>query len=404
MGIVLPLPRDEGTVREAPARRMADLAESQPPLGATRRCIDVYHDLLKRPEIEAQAVVDERGVPIGLVNRAHLLASWSRRFTPELFERKPITSMMDPAPFCIDAEARIEEVATAIADAHPRALSEGFIVTLQGRYYGMGTALALMRGKIDLTEFQGSEIERAREAAEQANRAKSAFLAQMSHELRTPLNAILGFSEVLQTQMFGPLGHARYVEYAGDIHTAGTHLLSLINDILDLAKAEAGKHELAEEWLDVAAVAGAVLRLIRPRAEQGGVVLEQSIAAELPPVRADERKLKQILFNLLGNAVKFTPSGGRVRLSAVRAEGGELVLAVADTGIGMRPEDVPRALMPFTQIDSRVARRYEGTGLGLPLVKSFVEMHGGRLHLASTLGAGTTAAIYFPVWRLGEAA
>jgi signal transduction histidine kinase len=243
------------------------------------------------------------------------------------------------------------------------------------------------------------DIAIARDEAETANRAKSEFLTLMSHELRTPLNAIIGFSEIIKGEMFGPVGTDKYRDYAKDVHDSGQHLLGLINDILDLSKIEAGQLELDEEDIDVAEVIGACLRLVRERARNGGVGLVTEIAEELPALRFDERKLKQILINLLSNAVKFTPGGGEVTIKAwFRADSG-YVFQVIDTGIGIAIEDIPKALTSFGQIDSKLARKYEGTGLGLPLTKSLVEMSAGSIDLQSEVGAGTTVTLRFPPER-----
>ena len=243
------------------------------------------------------------------------------------------------------------------------------------------------------------DISMARDEAEAANRAKSEFLTLMSHELRTPLNAIIGFSEIIKTEMFGPVGTARYRDYAGDVHESGQHLLALINDILDLSKIEAGKLELDEADIDVAEVIHSCLKLVRERARNGGVRLVTEIPEELPALRFDERKLKQILINLLSNAVKFTPASGTVTVKAwFRADSG-YVFQVIDTGIGMALEDIPKALSPFGQVDAKLARKYEGTGLGLPLTKSLVEMSSGSMDLQSEVGTGTTVTVRFPKER-----
>jgi signal transduction histidine kinase len=253
----------------------------------------------------------------------------------------------------------------------------------------------------DLTERKHAEdaLREAKDLAETASRTKSEFLANMSHELRTPLNAVIGFSEIIHQQIFGPIGEARYIDYAKDIHASGTHLLQVINDILDISKAEAGKVDLRETQVDLARALAACAKIVATRAEAGQVRVEIDVPEDAPQLLADEQRFRQIALNLLSNAVKFTPPGGRVSASCARDESGALRLEIADTGIGMRPQDIPRALEPFGQIDSALARRFEGTGLGLPLTKKLVELHGGTLELRSQPGQGTTAIVRFPASR-----
>jgi len=243
------------------------------------------------------------------------------------------------------------------------------------------------------------DLKDAREQAEAASRAKSQFLAAVSHELRTPLNAILGFAEIIKGEMIGPVGSERYLGYARDIYQSGDHLLSLINDILDISKVESGNMELCEEQIDLSDLIGGVVRLVKQRARENDLDLSVEIRDELPILYADERKLKQILMNLLSNAVKFTEPGGTVTLKAWHQMNSGFVFQVIDDGIGMAPQDIPKALSQFGQIDSDLNRKYAGTGLGLPLSKSLVEMHGGSLDLQSQLDAGTTATVRLPAAR-----
>src|SRR6266851_2567288 len=244
-------------------------------------------------------------------------------------------------------------------------------------------------------EATTTDLKIALDTAATASQAKSQFLATMSHELRTPLNAIIGFSELLATEAFGPLGDPHYPDYAQNIHASGHHLLDLINDILDFSKLDAGRLELNEETIEVHRVIDGALRMIGSEASRAGVVLEASLADRSPLLRADERRVRQVLLNLLSNAVKFTPRDGKIRVTTIGGDG-ELGIAIADTGIGIAAEDIPRALERFGQVDSSLSRKYEGTGLGLPLSKRLMELHGGRLELESVVGVGTIVTAIFP--------
>jgi signal transduction histidine kinase len=244
------------------------------------------------------------------------------------------------------------------------------------------------------------ELVRAKEAAERASVSKTVFLANMSHELRTPLNAVIGFSELMLTEPHGPLGNAKYRDYLDDIATSGKHLLDLINTILDVAKAEHGKLTLQEASFPLHAAIARALTLIQPLAAGGRVHLRHRVAETVGEIHADHTKVVQILVNLLANAVKFTPEGGQVSIEADLTVAGDVVIRIADTGIGIRAEDIPRALEPFVQIRGGTNRLYPGTGLGLPLSVALVELHGGRLALDSTVGVGTTVTITLPAERV----
>ncbi len=250
-----------------------------------------------------------------------------------------------------------------------------------------------LRKKAEVAQHQ------AREEAEFADRAKTEFLANMSHELRTPLNSIIGFSDIVSNESFGPMGNEQYLQYAKDINESGKHLLDLINDLLDVARIETGETHLHEEMVDVAQTMAACHRLVKQRAYQGGVKLAVKCPPHLPLALVDPRQIKQILLNLLSNAVKFTDEGGSVDLSVSQGDDGGLVFVVKDTGIGIASKDISVALSTFGQADGSLARRYEGAGLGLPLSKRLIELHGGGLDLQSELGVGTTVTVWLPPER-----
>ena len=255
----------------------------------------------------------------------------------------------------------------------------------------------------DITEERAvrTELEESRFKAEAANRAKSQFVANMSHELRTPLNAIIGFSELLQSDEI-ELSDERRCEYARDINASGKHLLSVINDILDISRIEAGKVTLEEETVPLAGLIDAALRMVRPRADETGVALSSSVLADAT-VTCDQRLMLQALLNLTSNALKFTERGGRVDVSARRSKADGLEIVVRDTGIGMSAEDVARVGEPFLQVDGRLARKFEGTGLGLVISKRLIELHGAKLGIESELGGGTTMTIVLPASRVSYA-
>ena len=253
--------------------------------------------------------------------------------------------------------------------------------------------------EVTAATLAAQELRVAKEAAEAANVAKSEFLATMSHELRTPLNAVIGFSEIMQQELLGPMGIAAYRDYAGDITHSGRHLLAMINDILDFAKIDAGHLQLSEEAVDLVLVARRAARAVEPQAQAAGIAV--AVKTELPVlvIWGDERRLRQVLLNLASNAVKFTPKDGSVEIELDRSAGGQTRIIVRDTGIGIAAADLPRVIEPFRQVDSGHARRHDGTGLGLAICDRLVRLHGGTLSLASTLGRGTAVTVTLPASR-----
>jgi signal transduction histidine kinase len=250
----------------------------------------------------------------------------------------------------------------------------------------------------DITEhLRLAEAERARELAEAANRAKSDFLSRMSHELRTPLNAIIGFSEIISSEMMGPIGVPQYKTYIEDIMQAGRHLLGVINDILDMSKIEAQQMKIRRELIDIPSMLRDVQRLLGPQAKAAGIEVTLLFPEGLVPVPGDPIRLRQILLNLLSNAIKFTPDGGTVQAGAENSGSDSIDLFVRDNGVGMTAEEVEIAMQPFRQVASVFAREHQGTGLGLPLSAALAELHGGKLLVQSQPGVGTKVIVTLPL-------
>jgi two-component system cell cycle sensor histidine kinase PleC len=371
------------------------MAVALPPVHATMRCEEVDLRFQADPDLAALAVVQDAR-PVGLINRYDLITHLSRDYGRALYAKKPVSALMDRAPLIVEASISVDTLESLIADEHQSALLRGFIVTRNGRYYGVGTALSLLQLGMARSERRNRALDRARQQAEEASLSKTRFLANMSHELRTPLNAIIGFAEVIQKQLMGPMGNARYVEYVDDILSSGQHLLSLINNILDMSKIESGSWRIQPEMTDPVEIMDASLRTFRERAEGRGVFMTMTVDARLFEGFVDRQALRQILLNLISNAVKFTPPGGRIEIGAQPLDDGGFAIWVTDTGIGIAPEHIPVVLAPFGQVENDLTRQYEGTGLGLPLVKSLVEMHHGRFEIHSALNKGTTIRAEFP--------
>jgi signal transduction histidine kinase len=252
----------------------------------------------------------------------------------------------------------------------------------------------------DITAFKKAEGELlgAKRAAEEASAQKSDFLAKISHEIRTPLNAIIGFAEVMLEERFGPVGNERYKDYLKDVHASGEHVISLVNDLLDLAKIEAGRLDLTFTGVNLNDLVSATVSLLQPQAARDRIVMRMSFAPKLPPVVADERSMRQIVLNLVSNAIKFTDAGGQVIVSTAVTDRGEVAFRVRDTGIGMTEQEVEAALEPFRQLAT--SRRRGGTGLGLPLTKALVEANRGALQIASHPNEGTLVEVIFPPTRV----
>jgi len=272
-------------------------------------------------------------------------------------------------------------------------LADGRWLRMTGSATSEGGSIIFLSDFTAIKEREES-LRRAKREAEAANASKTRFLANMSHELRTPLNAIIGFSEIISGQFFGALGNARYLDYSGDILRSGRHLLSVINDVLDLSKSEAGKMVLAARQTDMRDVLRDCVTMIREQCAEAGLTLSVTGMDHALPMTGDAAKLRQIFLNLLSNAIKFTEKGGRVSLDAY-STADSVAVTVTDTGIGMDPADIEIAFQPFSQVDNRLERRYEGTGLGLPLTKALVDLHKGSIVIDSARGRGTRITVSF---------
>ncbi|MBI3676237.1 MAG: hypothetical protein HY243_06430 [Proteobacteria bacterium] len=321
-----------------------------------------------------------------------------------------VTFVLDPTAAVDASEFAPRTLAVAVSAVAVLVVALGLVGAQLDRYLAFrrsGEAERLRAYVVELEqaksrlEAMSSDLTVALKEAAAGSEAKSAFLAAMSHELRTPLNAVMGFSDLLMRETFGPLGDPRNKEYVADINRSGLHLLSLINDILDLTRLEAGQASLREDFAIVGEIVEEACKTVELQARDAGIDLSSHVSAGLPSLFADARRVRQILLNLLSNAVKFTPCGGRIAVRACLVPQG-LSLAVCDTGIGIAEADIPRALERFGQVDGTLARKYEGMGLGLPLAKGFAELHGATLSIESAIEFGTTVTVVFPTSRVGE--
>ncbi len=305
----------------------------------------------------------------------------------------------------LDMDRRIFETGETLTGSEESYLSYRgeqriFLTTKAPLFDSAGRVANVVTVSVDITQRKGVEqaLTKAKEDAEAGNRSKTEFLASMSHELRTPLNAVIGFADVMQAEMLGPLGSAKYQEYAGDIRASAAQLLSIINDMLDVSTIEAGRLELQEGVVDLDGLVAESIASVQALGE-GGAQIELQMATNLPALRVDERRVRQILVNLLSNAVKFTPDHGQVRMSVSMTELGEIRFEIRDTGIGMSEEDLEVAKSRFGRIESSAQSKHPGTGLGLPLASDLTRLHGGQLDIESQVGEGTTVVVLFPPER-----
>lgn len=383
-------------------RTIGQLAERHPPVAPATQCRAVYEAFMFDPDLLCLAVVADDRVR-GLVNRQDFVPRYTYRLGPDLYGDRPISHLMDSAPLIVEASSTPEALSTRLLGSSPSGLLRGFVIVDHGGYVGTGTALTLLRIALDVSKARSRELERQQRRAEEANRSKSNFLASMSHELRTPLNAIIGFADFMACEPFGPLDPPRYKEYVTDIHASATHLLSLIGELLDMAKVEAGRLSLDEAEFPARRPIEDAARMLRLGMRDAGIEFAERIAVDGRTILGDERMLRQVLLNILSNAQKFTPEGGRVVLNAAVSAAG-LEITVEDTGIGIPEDRIDRVFEPFEQVESAMSRTRPGTGLGLPLAREMVRAHGGDIGLASRLGHGTRVTVCLPRARVGDIA
>jgi len=337
---------------------------------------------------------------LGALERDRILSAFAQPLWYDVYNRRPVWPLANRRPLVVDRAVPLDQIKQLIAREYPSTIQSGFLIAAEGRFAGFGAMAQLLELTVQQAHRRLIELDNARHAAESAAAARSRFLATVSHELRTPLNAIIGFSDLLLMQVEGGGKAMKLDEYLTDIRSSGRHLLQIINDILDFSKLETGAVALDEAEFELQPVVDAAVRIARGHSESKEVTLDAAPIEFETVLRGDERKLRQVLLNLISNAVKFTPRGGRVEIFSQTGLAGTLVIAVKDTGVGIAASDLERVFEPFVQADGNIDRASSGTGLGLPLSRRLVELHGGTLHLESEPGSGTTAIVTLPPERV----
>ena len=341
------------------------------------------------------AVTDAHGVIYGAIERDNLLSVFAQPLWFDVYFKRSIQPLMNRSPLIVDEGMPLDDIKRLITSEHREAIESGFLVTRHGRFAGIGTMARLLELTVEQAHRRLQQLDEARAAAEFAAASRARFLATMSHELRTPLNAIIGFSELLLAQPDAGRASPQLGDYLGDIRGSGRHLLDLINDILDYSKLEAGAMNLVATPFALDDMLESALGVVRGQAAARDIRLEFTASSGLD-LHADERRLRQVVINLLSNAVKFSPSGSAIDLRARLDLAGSPVIEIEDRGCGIAPKDLERVFEPFTQVESHLNRRNDGTGLGLSLSRQIMTLHRGALHLESRLGEGTTAVMTLP--------
>lgn len=374
---------------------MRDITTQQAERAATEQAVQRLETALAISG-EAVVAVDSQGVVVFNNPEAAQLLGWE---PDQLSGRSFVAAVQGSESLADDIKSRTTRNGATFRRRDGSTLPVDYVCAPLRRGDSLTGAVIAFRGVSERLRNE-RELMAAKEGAERATQAKSEFLAKMSHELRTPLNAIMGFSDLILGELFGPIGNGRYREYVGDIRQSSEHLQGIIDDVLDLSRIESGHLELVQKPVNVAGAVEEALTMMRTTATRGAVAISNNVPGNLPLVRADARRLRQVLLNLLSNAVKFTPEGGRVDIAADITGDGALVLRVMDTGIGIPPEELPKVTEVFVQSNLAVARKHAGAGLGLPLAKHLVELHGGRLTIDSAVQTGTSVTIWLPPSRL----
>jgi two-component system, cell cycle sensor histidine kinase PleC len=390
------VPAEFGPVRSAFVMCAGDLIETGPAVSPDATGGEVLAIFKRSPLTSIVAVLDHDGMVLGALERDRILSAFAQPLWYDVYNRRPVWPLANRRPLLVDRAVPLDQIKQLIAREYPNAIQSGFLIAENGRFAGFGAMAQLLELTVQQAHRRLLELDSARNVAESAAAARSRFLATMSHELRTPLNAIIGFSDLLLMQVQSKGGAQKLDEYLADIGSSGRHLLQIINDILDFSKLEAGAVTLDEAEFSLESMIASAVRIGRGQSQTKDVELDWAPIDPAIAVTGDERKLRQVLLNLISNAVKFTPNGGKVEVSTYADPAGARVIAIKDNGVGISPEDIERVFEPFVQADGNLDRASSGTGLGLPLSRKLVELHGGTLHLESMPGAGTAAVVTLP--------